>query len=386
LRGVILETGAGQVVWNRLYEPAVIARDKLIKNTLRQDGVTVNSYNGNLLFEPWTIENQQGQPYQVFTPYYRSCSAYGSPSSPTAAPKFMPRIAHPPWSVAIDELGLLPALDWAGGMRSNWVPGELGALKLLDTFKDEAVSQYKDERDRPDKTGTSRMSPYLHFGEISPRQIWYACQKIPMAEPYLRQLIWREFAHHLLYHFPHTPDQPFRKNFSKFPWKHNKQLLRKWRKGQTGYPIVDAGMRELWSNGWMHNRVRMIVASFLVKDLLIPWQDGARWFWDTLVDADLANNSLGWQWAAGCGADAAPYFRIFNPSLQAAKFDPNGTYIKKWLPILRNISPRDILKIDKCSALTLEKAGVRIGENYPAPIVDHATARDIALNAYSQLP
>jgi len=385
LRSIILETSATQVVWNRLYEPAVIARDKEIKTALRQDGLTVHSFNANLLFEPWTIETQQGQPYQVFTPFYRCCSNYGSPSKPLAAPKFLPRITHAPWTVNVDELGLLPALDWAGGMREVWKPGEKGGAEVLNEFKDEAVSRYKEQRDRPDFTGTSRMSPYLHFGELSPRQVWWACQKAPMAEPYLRQLIWREFAHHLLFHFPHTPDQPLRKNFTHFPWKHDKQLLRKWRRGQTGYPIVDAGMRELWSTGWMHNRVRMIVASFLVKDLLIPWQDGARWFWDTLVDANLANNTLGWQWSAGCGADAAPYFRIFNPILQATKFDPDGTYVKKWLPVLRSMPVPDVHRVFECSPTMLEKAGIKLGENYPKPVVNHADARDAALDAYAQL-
>jgi len=385
LHGLIRELGADTVVWNRLYEPALITRDKAIKTALRNEGLIVHSYNANLLFEPWSITTQQEKPYQVFTPFYRNCSTYGSPSRPTAAPKYLPRLANLPWSVEVAELGLLPALDWAGGMRTFWKPGALGAQEALDVFKDDVVSRYKSDRDRPDYVGTSRLSPYLHFGEISPRQVWYACMKAPVAEPYLRQLIWREFAYHLLYHFPHTTDLPMRDNFNRFPWKKDSVGFRKWTKGKTGYPIVDAGMKELWTTGWMHNRVRMIVASFLVKDLLIPWQEGARWFWDTLVDADLANNTLGWQWTAGCGADAAPYFRIFNPVLQAAKFDPDGAYVKKWIPALRDLPAPDLHRIYELPPAVLTRAGVSLGDTYPRPMVDHAAARDAALDAYAQL-
>jgi deoxyribodipyrimidine photo-lyase len=385
LRAIIKETGATHVVWNRLYEPAVIARDKIVKESLRKDGLEVKSFSANLLFEPWTIKTQQENPYQVFTPFYRCCQTYGAPSKPQPAPKHLPKISKAPWSVEIDDLGLLPALDWADGMRDSWSPGETGAAKLLEDFEKENVTAYKDDRDRPDKVGTSRLSPHLHFGEISPRQIWYACHKASQSEPYIRQLYWREFAHHLLFHFPHTTDHPLRENFAKFPWQNDKKLLGIWERGKTGYPIVDAGMRELWRTGWMHNRVRMIVASFLVKDLLLPWQDGARWFWDTLVDADLANNTLGWQWAAGCGADAAPYFRIFNPVLQATKFDPEGIYVKRWLATLRGLSAPDIHKIFELPAKQLENAGVRLGEHYPKPVVDHGKARDAALEAYARL-
>ena len=385
LRSIAVETGASHVVWNRLYEPAIVARDKEIKAALRQDGLHVQSFNAHLLFEPWTIETQQGNPYQVFTPFYRACNVYGTPGSPLPAPKFLTRLKHVPWSLKIDDLNLLPACDWAYGMREAWKPGESGAAELVNAFKEGVVSQYKDRRDRPDFIGTSKLSPHLHFGEISPRQIWHACKNASNAEPYLRQLIWREFAHHLLYHFPHTAEKPLRTNFSSFPWKMDKQLFRVWRKGKTGYPIVDAGMNELWHTGWMHNRVRMIVASFLVKDLLIPWQEGARWFWDTLVDADLANNTLGWQWSAGCGADAAPYFRIFNPVLQAVKFDPDGAYVKKWIPALRGLPAPDLHRVFDLSATQLQKAGILLGQHYPKPVVDHATARDAALEAYSMI-
>lgn len=385
LRSVIRETNAHAVVWNRLYEPAIIARDTAVKTALKADGIEVHSYNANLLFEPWTIETQQGKPYQVFTPYYRCCSAYGAPGIPLDAPKRLPRIGELPWSVEVDELNLLPVLDWTSGMREAWTPGETGGIQILSEFKHETVSRYKEDRDRPDFTGTSRLSPYLHFGEISPRQVWHACQHAPRAEPYLRQLIWREFAHHLLYHFPKTTSEPLRENFLKFPWRTDRKFLRIWQKGRTGYPIVDAGMKELWSTGWMHNRVRMIAGSFLVKDLLIPWQEGARWFWDTLVDADLANNTLGWQWIAGCGADAAPYFRIFNPILQAVKFDPDGDYVKKWLPKLRALTAPDIHRPFDLSPARLQQAGITLGVDYPMPVVDYSIARDAALEAYSEL-
>jgi len=385
LRAVSRETNAGQVVWNRLYEPAVMARDKAIKTALRADGLDVHSYQANLLFEPWTIKTQQEQPYQVFTPFYRCCSQYGPPPRPLAAPRHLPRLTHLPWSMTVDELGLLPALDWTDGLQASWKPGEAGAKELLDAFRAEAVTDYKSDRDRPDFVGTSRLSPHLHFGEISPRHIWTTCAQVPNAEPYLRQLIWREFAHHLLFHFPHTPDKPLRPAFERFPWKRDEAALRRWQRGRTGYPIVDAGMQELWKTGWMHNRVRMIVASFLVKDLLIPWQEGARWFWDTLVDADLANNTLGWQWTAGCGADAAPYFRIFNPILQAAKFDPDGAYVKQWLPALRGLPAPDLHRVFELSPTLLAKAGIELGRTYPLPMVDHAQARDTALEAYALL-
>jgi deoxyribodipyrimidine photo-lyase len=349
LRAVMRETGATEVYWNRLYEPAVIARDKTIKAAL-----AAKTFNANLLHEPWTIATQQEKPYQVFTPFYKACQFHGDPGRPLPAAQKVPTLGKRPFS-DFQPLELLPRLNWADGFSAHWTPGETGAAVKLESFE---VEHYSTDRDIPDREGTSRLSPHLHFGEISPRQIWWAIRdsKRPNPEPYLRQLIWREFAHHLLFHFPHTPTEPLRSEFSAFPWTDNPAHLRAWQRGRTGYPIVDAGMNELWATGWMHNRVRMIVASFLVKDLLLPWQAGAAWFWDTLVDADLANNTLGWQWTAGCGADAAPYFRVFNPALQAAKFDPDGVYQKRWAAA----SP--------CP-----------------PIVDHAVARDEALNAYAHL-
>jgi deoxyribodipyrimidine photo-lyase len=351
LRALMRETGATDVYWNRLYDPALIARDRAIK-----EAVGAHTFNGALLHEPWEILTQAERPYQVFTPFYKACQVHGDPGRPLPAPA-RAETGHAPslQSLAIGALELLPTLNWADGFHEVWTPGEAGAHEQLSGF---AANAYATERDRPDHAGTSRLSPHLHFGEISPRQIWHALRasRQPNIEPYLRQLVWREFAHHLLYHFPHTPTQPLRPEFERFPWVRHAKALRAWQKGLTGYPIVDAGMRELWRTGWMHNRVRMIAASFLVKDLLIPWQEGARWFWDTLVDASLANNTLGWQWVAGCGADAAPYFRVFNPSLQAEKFDPDGAYRRRWA-----------------------------GEVAVPPIVDHGEARDRALEAYSAM-
>jgi deoxyribodipyrimidine photo-lyase len=280
-------------------------------------------------------------------------------------------------------------------MRKHWTPGESGAHHQLQAFLHQAVTQYADDRDRPDLPSTSALSPHLHFGEISPRQIWHAlAQNLHVkpgdawprgAEVFLREIGWREFAHHLLYHFPATTDQPLRPEFATFPWHHNPVFLRAWQRGQTGYPLVDAGMRQLWSLGWMHNRVRMVVASFLVKDLLQSWVEGAAWFWDTLVDADLASNTLGWQWTAGCGADAAPYFRVFNPITQSEKFDPTGAYIHRWVPELERLSPPWIHHPWNAPGEVLAAAGVTLGHMYPTPIVDHAQARVTALAAFAGL-
>jgi deoxyribodipyrimidine photo-lyase len=339
LRDIVRETGATAVFWNRRYEPALSARDTQVKQALLADGLRVESFNSALLFEPWEIKNKSGRPFQVFTPFYRNClAAHTIPSPVGRVGPSVPR--RWPSSLRLEDLHLLPAIDWARGFR--WQPGEAGALRALKQFTGTGVDSYATNRDRPAIAGTSRLSPHLHFGEISPRQIWAATT----SEPFRRQLIWREFAHHLLYHFPHTADAPLRPAFARFPWRRDPAGLRAWQRGQTGFPIVDAGLRELWTTGWMHNRVRMIVGSFLVKDLLLPWSAGARWFWDTLVDADLANNTLGWQWVAGCGADAAPFFRIFNPTTQAAKFDPPGAYIRRWTtttcpPILDHAAARD---------------------------------------------
>jgi deoxyribodipyrimidine photo-lyase len=365
LRAVAKECGASGVVWNRRYEPAVVTRDTQIKKALAADGLAVESFNGSLLFEPMHVATKEGRPYQVFTPFWRALLAKDEPAEPVAAPRRLRAAEASPRTEPLAALRLLPPIAWDGTMTKTWAPGAAGGEQRLARFLDAALAGYATDRDRPDREGTSSLSPHLHFGEISPRRVWHAVRaavggtpaaKITRggAEAYLRELGWREFANHLLFHFPHTSDAPLRADYAKFPWANDPVGLRAWQRGRTGYPIVDAGMRQLWATGWMHNRVRMIVASFLVKDLRVSWLEGARWFWDTLVDADLAANTLGWQWAAGCGADAAPYFRIFNPTSQGEKFDPDGSYANRW-------------------------AG--LGPDYPEPIVDHAAARKLALEA-----
>jgi deoxyribodipyrimidine photo-lyase len=302
---------------------------------------------------------------------------------------------HWPRRVTIDTLELEPMIAWTTGMSAAWTPGQEGAARELERFLEDGIHAYPSDRDRPDRVGTSRLSPHLHFGEISPRELRQAIDEnaastalpglITASDCYARELGWREFAHHLLFHFPRTTDHPLRSEFASFAWADDEEQLLAWQRGQTGFPIVDAGMRQLWSTGWMHNRVRMIVASFLVKDLLLPWQAGARWFWDTLVDANLANNTLGWQWSAGCGADAAPFFRIFNPVLQGEKFDPDGNYVRAWVPELARVPLRWIHKPWMAPSAVLGEAGVALGDTYPQPIVDHGQARERALQAFEQI-
>ncbi len=380
------ETGATAVYWNRLYEPAIIQRDTQIKKDLKQTDVEVRSFNHALLFEPHQIKNKSGNPFQVFTPFWKNCLTQNEPAEPLPTPAKWTSPSSWPTSDSVDNLQLLPTINWDAAFYDEWTPGEAGAQVQLGDFQQQAMAGYKEDRDWPAVKGTSRLSPHLHFGEIGPRQIWHQLQEVMAgnaqkgliqgAEFYLREVGWREFAHHLLFHFPHTPEKPLREEFNDFPWRKSAPELRAWQKGQTGYPMVDAGMRQLWQTGWMHNRVRMIVASFLVKDLLLPWQDGARWFWDTLVDADLAGNTLGWQWAGGCGADAAPYFRIFNPVLQGQKFDPAGDYVRKWIPELAEL-PNDLIH-------TPWEAKNPVKE-YPSPIVDHKKARERALAALAEI-
>ena len=394
LQKLIQETGAKAVYWNRCYEPLAIKRDTQIKETLIQQSLNVESFNSALLFEPWTIQNKTGKPFQVFTPFWRTCLALAEPPAPLPAPRSLSAPATWPRSLSLNDLKLEPTINWAGGFKSAWQPGVKGAHAQLRLFLGQAVNNYDEGRNRPDRSGTSRLSPHLHFGEISPCQIWQAlknnARKTGLSEQawkssqYLAEIGWREFAYHLLYHFPHTPTAPLRSEFNHFPWRENSEWLKAWQKGQTGYPLIDAGLRELWTTGWMHNRVRMVVASFLVKDLLIDWQAGARWFWDTLVDADLASNTLGWQWTAGCGADAAPYFRVFNPSGQGEKFDPEGTYVRQWVPELGRLPAKWIHRPWETPTEILTTAKVQLGTTYPRPIVSHAIAREIALEAYQQ--
>ena len=387
LRDLVRATGATAIHWNRRYEPAGIASDTALKAALRQDGIEVHSHAGNLWHEPWTLATDAGLPYRVFTPFWRKQRS----QLPDAAPLPIARARdwlQLPGSLPTAALGLLPTIRWDTGLAEAWTPGEAGARELLDIFADDAVSDYAKGRDLPARHGTSRLSPHLHFGEITPRQIQRVLQdrasgadarQRPDLEPYLRELGWREFAHHLLFHFPQTPEANFNPRFDGFPWAPaDDALLACWQQGRTGIPLVDAGMRELWHTGWMHNRVRMVVASFLTKNLRQHWLHGARWFWDTLVDADLASNTLGWQWVAGCGADAAPYFRVFNPHLQAAKFDPDAAYIKRWLPELAPLPAKVLLDAGKHTALLTARG-------YPAPMVDLGASRDAALAAWGTL-
>jgi deoxyribodipyrimidine photo-lyase len=389
LDALIDEAGAAGVFWNRCYEPSAVARDKAIKAALLARGLRVESANASLLAEPWTVANQSGQPYRVFTPYWRALRAR-PPVVPIAAPTSIAAPARRPPSAMLADWRLTPqAPDWAGGLRESWQPGEAGARARVAAFLAAGLLDYDATRNRPEPGGTSQLSPHLHWGEIGPRQVWHAALaaaaaagREAAAEPFLRQLGWREFSHQLLWHWPDLPTAPWRPSFAAFPWSGGTDELVRWQRGRTGFPIVDAGMRQLWHTGWMHNRVRMIAASFLVKDLLVPWQRGAAWFWDTLVDADLANNAASWQWVAGSGADAAPYFRIFNPVSQGEKFDPSGAYVRRWLPELAGLPDRFVHRPWEAPADLLAAAGVAIGRTYPAPMVDHAEARVRALAAY----
>ena len=385
LQQLCAETGATHVLWNRLYEPMSIQRDKAIKHALRGQ-VEVHSFNASLLNEPWEVLKPDGTPYKVFTAFCKAMLKHGIDHLPLAIPAILPPTPHDPRALSLAELGLLPKIRWDIEMMAYWQTGEKAALQRLEEFLHNGSSTYKQERDFPaNSESTSRLSAPLHFGEISPRQIVYQARRYSAEYPQadtgidfvIREVGWREFAYHLLYHFPHTVEHALDERFERFPWADNTEaLLTAWQQGRTGYPIVDAGMRELWQTGRMHNRVRMIAASLLTKNLLIPWQTGEKWFRDTLIDADLANNVLGWQWTAGCGADAAPYFRIFNPMLQSQKFDPDGNYIRRWVPELKNRSLEQI---------HLPRT---LGENlkdYPLPIVDFKTSRERALALFANI-
>ena len=379
-------SGASRVHWNRLYEPATLARDQAVKAGLLGAGLDAQSFNGALLREPWQLKTQQGKPYQVFTPYYNALLAQ-HPTRPQLGS--LPRLQGPskaPKSLKLAALKLLPTVPWDREFGGQWKPGEDEAQKALQRFLKGGAARYQAGRDRPAMDGgTSRLSPRLHFGELSPQQCWDAALALSAAEPsaakgalaFNRELAWREFSHHLLYHFPHTVSEPLRLEFKAFPWQRPAALLKAWQQGRTGFPLVDAGLRQLWRTGFMHNRVRMIAASVLIKDFLIDWRQGAAWFMDTLVDADLAQNTMGWQWTAGSGADAAPFFRIFNPVLQGERFDPNGDYVRRWVPELAALPDKFIHQP--------WKAPGGIPEGYPAPVVDHAQARDRALALFKAL-
>lgn len=388
LQALVAATGAEAVFWNRRYEPAIEKRDTRIKQTLRRQGLVAHSANAALLFEPWTVQNKAGLPFKVFTPFWRTLQARWSLQTAWSAPGHLPSIPDAPEGVPLHALGLAPAFGWDEGFWTQAEPGETGARETLDTFLEGALHGYAEQRDRPDRVGTSRLSPHLHFGEIAP---WRVAASLEVArsaangsdvDAAIRQLGWREFAYHLLHHFSQTPEQNFNPRFNDFNWARVSSLrLQAWQQGMTGVPIVDAGMRELWHTGWMHNRVRMVVGSYLTKHLRYHWQHGARWFWDTLVDADLANNTLGWQWIGGTGADAAPYFRVFNPVTQAEKFDPDGRYIARWVPELAG------LPVPLRFAPWQDPARLRqVAPDYPPqPLVDLARGRDDALMAYRQL-
>lgn len=381
-----------QVVWNRCYDPYSITRDSQLKKQLAESQISTKSFNGSLLWEPMQIAKKDGTPYKVFTPYYRKgCLQSDSPRFPIEKPQNIEFITAKSPSRHLDSLELMPNIPWYQTMESLWSPGEQGAKERLSSFVQERANSYKQQRDFPSIESTSRLSPHLHFGEVSPNQIWYAINNGPHnpesadIDCYLSELGWREFSYYLLYHFPTLPKENFQIKFDKFPWGSSKQALKAWQKGLTGIPIVDAGMRELWQTGTMHNRVRMITASFLVKNLLIDWREGAKWFWDCLLDADIASNSASWQWVAGSGADAAPYFRIFNPVTQGQKFDKSGDYVKRFCPELRSLPDKYIHCPWEAPPDILKFSGVQLGEHYPHPIADLKSSREQALLAYNSL-
>ncbi len=395
---LIQKTKATDVYWNRCYDPVSIARDTRIKSRLSEQ-CRIHSENGLLLSEPWQNCKDDGSPYRVFTPYWRKLAKTLPAPDPLPAPKLIPpppatctdELLASGFDQSLDQLGLLPDIAWHTDMLGHWKIGEKAAARQCRVFLDKLVDDYGELRNVPGYAGTSRLSPHLHFGEISPRQVAQAIFKAgrgsadvsrlsPGAETYLKEIVWREFAYHLLFHFPKTVDKPLDQRFENFPWPRLKPArLRAWQRGQTGVPIVDAGMRELWQTGWMHNRVRMIVASYLVKNLQIPWQKGENWFRDTLVDADIASNVMGWQWTAGCGADAAPYFRVFNPVLQGEKFDGDGDYVRRFVPELAALDNRNLHKPWELPTDSLRKL------DYPDPLVDLKSSRAQALAAFDTI-
>jgi deoxyribodipyrimidine photo-lyase len=382
---------AAGVYWGRRYGGGTIDRFKLMKATLAADGLAPRSFNTRLMREPWEVVGDNGRPYKVFTPFWRRHRALGPVPAAIPVPQRLIAAAWPdgaPQRAVLSQLGLRPtAPDWSGGMAAVWTPGEVGARELLRRFLDESLASYVDSRDRPDRDATSRLSPHLRFGEISPRRLAgiVAATDSRSAEKFLSELGWREFAYSLLYAAPDLATNAWSPKFERFPFRDDPAAYRAWTRGKTGYPIVDAGMRQLWATGYMHNRVRMIVASFLVKHLLIDWRRGERWFWDTLCDADEANNPASWQWVAGSGADAAPFFRIFNPTLQGEKFDSAGDYVRRWVPELERMDAAHIHAPWRAMASELDSTGVRLGRDYPEPIVDHAFARRRAIEALRSL-
>ncbi|MGB1128156.1 MAG: cryptochrome/photolyase family protein [Opitutales bacterium] len=384
---LVATTGATAVYWNHRYEGPLRELDASIKKRLFDAGIEVKTFNSSLLVEPHTVSTGGGQPYKVYTPFFKAVKdrPVPEPVVPNLDALSFPESLPP--SETLASIGLLPEVHWSGEMEAIWDVSEAGAQARLERFMEQAVDRYDVDRDRPDMEGTSALSPYLHFGQIGPRQIVAALKakadlsaKGPFV--YLKEVYWREFAYNVLYHFPHTANEPLRPEFNDFPWKRDDDLLEAWQRGQTGYPIVDAGMRQLWRTGWMHNRVRMIAASFLVKHLLHSWKEGAIWFWDTLLDADLASNSLGWQWSGGCGADAAPYFRVFNPIIQGKKFDPEGAFVRRFVPELGRLPDEYIHTPWEAPPAVLSRAGIELGASYPRPLIEHDQGRKRALAAF----
>lgn len=390
---LVKETGADSVAWNRRYAQPERDGDAALKVLLRGQGIECQSFNARLLVEPWELKTSSGGWYRVFTPYWRALQAHYRPAPFLPAPD---RIAcAEAGSEQLKDWKLHPSgPDWSGGMAESWEPGEAGAMKRLDAFLDGPVRRYAASRNLPGLSdGTSRLSPHLRFGEIGPAQVWRAVHARlaahsadeTSARVFLSEIAWREFSYTLLYFNPQLAEANYNAKFDRMEWRRDNRAYQAWCKGQTGYPIVDAGMRELWHTGWMHNRVRMIVASFLTKHLLIRWQDGEDWFWDTLVDADPAANPASWQWTAGSGADAAPYFRVFNPITQGQKFDDGGAYVRRWCPELSALPDKYLHAPFEADDRTLAAANVVLGNTYPEPIVDHSVGRQRALNAYSAM-
>ena len=388
---VVSETNPDSVYFSRVYDPAGLVTQNSVEKALEKKGIAVYSFNASLLNEPWEIKNGTGRPFQVFTPYWK-VSRGGIHREPASyKPSDISFANEPIQSQRLEELDLLPNHPWPEKLSEHWNVSEAAGHELIAQTAEVLTRSYSSHRNIPSVEGTSRLSPYLAWGLVSPRQI---CQAVLQAqrkdnakgvEDYLAEIGWREFSYHLLYHFPSIPDRPLRPKYANFPWRKDRGALQKWKYGRTGYPLVDAGMHQLYETGWMHNRVRMVVASFLVKHLLLSWSEGAKWFWDTLVDADLASNTQGWQWAAGCGADAAPYFRIFNPILQGEKFDRDGRYVKYWIPSLSNMPSKWIFRPWKADPLLLRKHDIKLGIHYPMPCVDHSRARTRALAALNSL-
>ncbi|MDO8950524.1 MAG: deoxyribodipyrimidine photo-lyase [Actinomycetota bacterium] len=393
LLALAAETGATTVHWNQRYEPALTELDSRVRDHLEAAGLRVVIHSDSLLREPSTLLSTSGRPYRVFTPFMNASERGSTPAFPLPAPGRIP--APIGLREAIDPASVLPTSGDAPDIAAHWTPGEAGATARADRFFSDLADVYAHDRDWPGIEGTSKLSPHLAFGEISPRTLWHRAQeqvhhngshRLPEGTAaFVRQLQWREFAYHLVHHFPETTERPLRRRFEIFPWSRDPVAFEAWEHGMTGFPMVDAGMREMLATGWMHNRVRMLVASFLTKDLLLPWLDGARSFWEHLADADLPNNTLGWQWVAGCGADAAPYFRVFNPVAQGEKFDPDGRYVKRWVPELEGLSPEWIHRPWAAPSNVLASAGVVLGARYPQPIVDHAAARLRALAIYGSM-